>query len=231
MMCSAERGPQAEIEHLRQLRDYHAAGIVFAGSGRIRDADALELEGAVAEARERGAVVVALAQRDFPVPAIVFDNEAAAYDLTSYVRSLGHRTVVFIEGPRSLHTSAQRLAGFKRAGGTDSVPGGFAYEDGIAAAEHLLTRDNLPDAIVAANDEAAIGVLMRLREAGVRVPQDVSIAGIDDIRPARFVDLTTITAPLHAMGREAAQAILAGGARDRVVLPHRLAARGTTTRR
>jgi LacI family transcriptional regulator len=138
---------------------------------------------------------------------------------------------VFVEGPQSLHTSAQRLAGFNRAGGGDRVPGGFSYEDGVAAAERLLARGNLPDAIVAANDEAAIGVLMRLREAGVKVPEQVSVAGIDDTRPARFVGLTTITAPLHAMGREAAHAILAGGAQRRVVLPHRLAPRSTTAQR
>ena len=231
MVCSAEQGPEAEIGHLRQLREYHAAGIVFAGSGRIRDPDTPELADAVNEARERGAVVVALAQRDFEAPTIVFDNEAAMYDLTTYVRSLGHDEIVFVEGPQSLHTSAQRLAGFNRAGGGDRVPGGFAYEDGVAAAERLLARGNLPDAIVAANDEAAIGVLMRLREAGVKVPEQVSVAGIDDTRPARFVGLTTITAPLHAMGREAAHAILAGGAQRRVVLPHRLAPRSTTAQR
>ena len=228
MVCSAEQGPEAEIGHLRQLREYHAAGIVFAGSGRIRDPDTPELADAVNEARERGAVVVALAQRDFEAPSIVFDNEAAMYDLTTYVRSLGHEEIVFVEGPQSLHTSAQRRAGFERAGGGDRVPGGFSYEDGVAAAERLLARGNLPHAIVAANDEAAIGVLMRLREAGVKVPEQVSVAGIDDTRPARFVGLTTITAPLHAMGREAAHAILAGGAQRRVVLPHRLAPRATT---
>jgi len=231
MVCSAELGTEAEIGHLRQLRDYHAAGIVFAGSGRIRDPSTPALKDAVEESRQRGAVVVALAQRDFDAPAIVFDNEAAVCDVTTYVRSLGHEDLVFVEGPQGLHTSAQRLAGFNRAGGGDRVPGGFSYESGVAAAERLLARGNLPDAVVAANDEAAIGVLMRLREAGVKVPDDVSIAGIDDTRPARFVGLTTISAPLHAMGREAAHAILAGGAQRRVVLPHRLAPRGTTAQR
>ena len=86
---------------------------------------------------------------------------------------------------------------------------------------------------MAANDEAAIGVLMRLREAGVDVPEQVSVAGIDDTRPARFVGLTTITAPLHAMGREAAHAILAGGAQraGRAAAPARRARRERTTQR
>src|SRR5215210_5136751 len=68
MVCSAELGTAAELGHLRQLRDYHAAGIVFAGSGRRDDPGADELAAAVAEAGARGAVVVALAQRDFDAP-------------------------------------------------------------------------------------------------------------------------------------------------------------------
>ena len=81
----------------------------------------------------------------------MFDNEAAAYDITTYVRSLGHQDVVFVEGPLSLHTSAQRLQGFERAGGGDRVAGGFAYEDGVrrrgaaaGARERSRTRSSPP---------------------------------------------------------------------------------------
>ncbi len=231
MVCSADLGTRAELDHLRQLRDYHAAGIVFASSGRASDPRAPELAAAVADAGERGTVVVALAKRDFDAPAIVFDNEAVAHDVTVYVRSLGHDRIVFVDGPPNLHTSAQRLAGFVRAGGTDHVPGGFAYENGVIAAEELLARDELPEAVVAVNDEAAIGVLMRLREAGVDVPGQVSIAGIDDTRPARFAGLTSVSVPLHEMGRRAARAVLGDGDGGDIVLPHRLAPRGTTAQR
>jgi LacI family transcriptional regulator len=230
MVCSAEVGTEVELGHVRSLRDHRAAGIVFAASGREHDPGAPDVAEAVTDARERGSVVVALAQRDFKAPSIVFDNEAAARDVTAYVRELGHERIAFVEGPPALHTSVQRLRGFLRAGGGDRVAGGFAYEDGIAAAETLLARPHLPDAIVAVNDEVAIGVLMRLRDAGVNVPGDVSVAGIDDTRPARFVELTTVTAPLHEMGRRAAHAVLGNPAHD-VVLPHALAPRATTRRR
>jgi LacI family transcriptional regulator len=231
MVCSADLGTAAELGHLRQLRDYHAAGVVFAGSGRTDDPGNGELAAEVAGARERGAVVVALAQRDFRAPSIVFDNEAAAHDVAAYVRSLGHRRIAFVEGPPRLHTSAQRLAGFERAGGGERVAGGFSYEDGVAAAERLLARGELPDAVVAANDDAAIGVLMRMREAGVEVPAQLSVAGIDDTRPARFVGLTTVSAPLHEMGRLAARAVVDRSGDGDVVLAHRLAPRGTTAPR
>ena len=83
---------------------------------------------------------------------------------------------------------------------------------------------------MAANDEAAIGVLMRLRDAGVDVPGQVSITGIDNTRPAHFVGLTTVSVPLHEMGRRAAHAVLGNPAHD-VVLPHQLAPRATTAPR
>jgi LacI family transcriptional regulator len=223
MVCSADLGTSAELAHVRLLRDYKAAGIVFAGSGRVADPSTGELATAVAGTR-----VVALARRDFDAPSIVFDNEAAAHDVTAYVRGLGHERIVFVEGPPELHTSAQRLAGFRRAGGSEHLRGGFGYEDGLAAADSLLARDRLPDAVVAANDDAAIGVLMRLREAGIDVPGQVSVAGIDDTRPARFVGLTTVTAPLREMGRLAAETVLERRAPESVVLPHRLAPRATT---
>jgi LacI family transcriptional regulator, galactose operon repressor len=231
MVCSAEAGSDAELGHLRQLRDYHAAGIVFAASGRSTDPSALELADAVADARDRGSVIVALAVRDFDAPSIMFDNEAATHDVTAYVRSLGHERITFVDGPVGLHTSALRLKGFQRAGGTDRVPGGFSYEDGLRAADKLLARDRLPDAVVAANDEAAIGVLMRLRDRGVDVPGQVSIAGIDDIRAAHFVGLTTVSVPLHEMGKRAAHTILGGYNEEDVVLPHRVTARVTTAPR
>ena len=231
MVCSAEVGSDAELGHLRQLRDYHAAGIVFAASGRGNDPAALELADAVADARDRGSVIVALAQRDFDAPTIVFDNEAATHDLTAYVKSLGHERVTFVEGPAGLYTSALRLKGFQRAGGSDKVPGGFSYEDGVRAADALLARDRLPDAIVAANDEAAIGVLMRLRDRGVDVPGQVSVAGIDDVRTAHFVGLTTVSVPLHDMGKRAAHTVLGGYNAEDVVLAHKVVPRATTAPR
>ena len=241
MICSAERGTAAELEHLRVLRDYRAAAVLFAGSGAADDPLAGELAAAVESATAAGTTVVALAERDFAAPRISFDNRGAAYDITDYVVSLGHRSVAFVDGPPALYTSRSRAAGFEAAmldRGLDPslrVPGGFGYEDGCAAGARVLALGERPDAIVAVNDEAAIGVLMTLRQAGVDVPGDVSVAGIDDTRPARFVELTTVAVPLEELGAAAAREVLEGrrngGMVRDTVLPHRLTPRGTTARR
>jgi LacI family transcriptional regulator len=235
MVCNADRRPAAELAHLAVLRDYQAAGVVFAGSGYEDPVDSAALRAAVEDLQAGGAAVVALAARDLDCASVRVDNVAATRDATEHLLSLGHRRIAFVEGPPGLHTSAQRLQGFagavSAAGGEPIlVPGGFEYEAGDAAAETLLAGGELPDAILAANDEVAIGVLTRLRRAGVDVPGRVSLVGIDDTRPARLVDLTTISLPLHELGVRAAQAILEGGGGD-VVLGHRLVVRGTTAPR
>ena len=238
MVCNADRRPEAELEYVRALREYHAVGIVFAGSG-MQDAANEELAAQVGAARERGARVVALAHRDLDALRVGVDNAGAAYDVTDYLISLGHRRIAFVEGPPGLYTSAERLAGHRAAmsaaGLADDLRfhGGFDFEAGVDAGRRLLACRPLPDAVVAANDEAAIGVLTSLRHAEVDVPGEVSVAGIDDTRPARFVELTTVNLPLYDLGAVAARHILAapGEPAEDVVLPHRLVPRRSTARR
>jgi LacI family transcriptional regulator len=231
MVCNAERRPAAELAHLGVLRDYHAAGVIFAGSGYEHAAEEAALRAAVSELQAGGSVVVALAPRDLDCPSVLVDNRAAARDATKHLVELGHRRIAFIEGPAGLHTSAQRLEGFQAAiaaAGAEAVvlPGGFEFEAGAAAAETLLAGE-LPDAVLGVNDEVAIGLLTGLRRAGVEVPGRVSVAGIDDTRPARLVDLTSVSLPLHELGELSARMILEGAEGD-VVLPHRLVRRATT---
>ena len=233
MVCNADRRPAAELAHLGVLRDYHAAGVVFAGSGYERVAEAAALREAVAELRAAGSAVVALAPRDLDCPSVLVDNRGAARDATEHLLELGHRRIAFVEGPAGLHTSVQRSQGFEEAvaaAGAEAIrlPGGFEFEAGAAAAEALL--DDLPDAVLGVNDEVAIGLLTGLRRAGIDVPGRISVAGIDDTRPARLVDLTSVSLPLHELGEMAARVVLEGAPGD-IVLPHRLVARATTRAR
>jgi LacI family transcriptional regulator len=235
MVCNADRRPAAELAHLGVLLDYHAAGVVFAGSGYEHAEEGAALRDAVVALQAGGAAVVALAARDFDCPSVLVDNRGAAREATEHLLGLGHRRIAFVEGPAGLHTSAHRLEGFEAAmaaAGAEPVrlEGGFEYEAGAAAAATLLAAGELPDAVLAVNDEAAIGVLTGLRRAGVDVPGRVSVAGIDDTRPARLVDLTSVSLPLHELGERAARVILEG-VDGNVVLPHRLVPRGTTAAR
>jgi LacI family transcriptional regulator len=207
---------------------------VFAGSGYADGPESARLATAVEALQERGSAVVALAARDFACPSVLVDNRAAAREVTEYLLSLGHRRIAFVRGPERLHTSAQRLDGFEAAmaaAGADPVQlaGGFEHEAGDAAAERLLAGP-LPDAVLAVNDEVAIGLVTGLRSRGIEVPGRISVAGIDDTRPARLVNLTSVSLPLHELGQMAARAVLEGSDGD-LVLPHRLVPRMTTAPR
>jgi LacI family transcriptional regulator len=234
MICNSDRRPAAELAHLDVLRDYAAAGVVFAGSGYEDGPESARLAEAVEELQQRGSAVVALAARDFACPHVLVDNRAAAREATEYLLSLGHRRIAFVRGPERLHTSAQRLEGFEAAMAAAradplQLAGGFEYEVGDAAAARLVS-EGLPDAVLGVNDEVAIGLVTGLRSRGIDVPGRVSVAGIDDTRPARLVDLTSVSLPLHEMGARAARAVVDGSGED-AVLEHRLVPRKTTAPR
>lgn len=214
MICNADGKAEIELAHVQALHSFPAAGIIFAGSGRISDGEVERaLAESVARAASLGTRVVALARRNFESSRILIDNVMISHDMARYLISIGHKRIAFIEGPPDLHTSRDRLQGFERAmseaglSSTATYPGGFSLDAGASAARRLLA-DGLPDAILAANDEAAIGALMTLREAGVDVPGTVSIAGIDDTRPAGIVGLTTVRVRLGELGAAAALAIV-----------------------
>ena len=237
IVCNADRSPDAELAYVRVMRDYAAEGIVFAGGGYTIGEGADALAEMVTEAVEEGIAVLTLAPRGFTGPMIAVDNRAAAADLTTYLAGLGHRRIAFVRGPAGLSTGDLRRDGFRaamHAAGLEpelEFEGDFDHESGHAAAMRMMAA-GLPDAVVGANDESAVGVLLAFRQAGVDVPGQVSVAGIGDTRTARFVDLTTVSIPLYELGAMAARRITAGDTTTgEVILTHRLVPRGTTCRR
>jgi DNA-binding LacI/PurR family transcriptional regulator len=88
------------------------------------------------------------------------------------------------------------------------VIGDFTVRGGLAATRLLLAADPRPTAVFAASDEMAVGAVHAVREAGLRVPEDVSVIGIDDHEMAEFFELTTVAQPVHEQGQQAATLLL-----------------------
>jgi len=143
-------------------------------------------------------------------PRFEIDNHAGAFAMTEHLIAAGHARIAFIAGPPGNIEAAQRLAGYRAAlAAHDSAPeqvvqGDFSEHSGALAAGRLLAGPR-PDAIFAGNDMMAVGCLQALREAGLRVPDDVALAGFDDVPIARFLDppLTTVGVPIAELGRQA----------------------------
>jgi LacI family transcriptional regulator len=145
-------------------------------------------------------------------PRFAIDNHAGAFAMTEHLLGVDYRRIAFVSGPADNIEAAQRLAGYRDAlaahGGMPErvVEGDFSEQSGARAAGLLLAGPR-PDAIFAGNDMMAIGCLQALREAGLRVPDDIALAGFDDIPISRFLDppLTTVGVPIAELGRQAVE--------------------------
>jgi LacI family transcriptional regulator len=161
---------------------------------------------------------------------VTADNRSGSAALVTHlIRDHGRCRLFLVDGPPYLTDASERRLGLEHALRASpsgrlvgSHQGSFYVRDGAAAAERLLAlyREDLPDAVVAANDQMAIGVLRVLVEAGVRVPQDVAVVGFDDVYLARLCDppLTTVHHPGRLLGQRACARLF-----DRIAdpsLPH-----------
>ena len=151
-------------------------------------------------------------------PAIGCNNRQGAYDGASYLLSLGHRRIGFITGILTMGSSRSRLLGYRQALSDHGlaedpalvVEGDYQQPAGYAGAQALLALPEPPTAVFASNDVMAFGAMEAIREAGLRIPHDISVLGFDDIPQAAGVTpaLTTVRQPLHEMGRQAVQMLL-----------------------
>jgi LacI family repressor for deo operon, udp, cdd, tsx, nupC, and nupG len=151
--------------------------------------------------------------RDAQISSVYIDNVAAAGAAVDYLVMLGHREIAFVGGPPSSPISVDREQGYRLALQRAKIvahpaliaTGDFSIEAGERAAELLLAQGRPFSAVFCCNDEMAIGAMRALGSHGMRVPQDVSVIGFDDIRFARYTSppLTTVAQPKNALGREA----------------------------
>lgn len=179
---------------------------------------------------------------------IRIDNVGAARQVVRHLISLGHRRIAIVKGDPGNEDGEERLAGYHaelRANSIDIrdeliVAGDFTAQSGHAAGRILLDLKSRPTAIFASNDEMAIGVLRHLRERGVSVPNEISVAGFDDIQISSLIhpSLTSIHVNISELGSLAVERLLfllnSGQRRtssSRIVLPATLIVRESTTAR
>ncbi len=170
---------------------------------------------------ERGVPFVAFGRTEVPgdYPWVDVDGEAGLYALTRLCLQAGHRRIGFINAPADLMYAHHRLAGYRRALAEFGVAydpalvltGDLTEQGGYDAARRLLALQPRPTALLAANDLMALGVLTAVREAGLRVGDQVAVAGFDDIPLAAHAQppLTTVHQPIYDIGRRIAAMLIA----------------------
>ena len=155
---------------------------------------------------------------DLDIPTIGATNFAGALAATEHLTALGHERIGFVAGRPGLSCSRARLSGYRAAIESAGLafdpqlvaPGNFDYGSGFEAGTQLLRLAEPPTAVFAASDEMALGVYEAVRKQGLRVPEDLSVVGFDDLPQARWASppLTTVRQPLEEMGRFAVHSVL-----------------------
>jgi len=228
-----------EDGYATMLKRKEADGLIFLGHRLPREAAAL-----VRGMAPRCAPVVNGCEFNprLGVPSVHIDNAKAASEAMDHLFRLGHRRIGIITGPLVSPLSRDRLRGAlarakKERAERDLLVtnGDFSIESGAAEGEGLLGRRERPTAIFCFNDEMAMGVIQTAKRRGLRMPDQLSVVGFDDIRFASFMDppLTTISQPMRAIGVGTVRLLVEilngdAGVPESVTLPHTLVVRSST---
>ncbi|MFI0778341.1 LacI family DNA-binding transcriptional regulator [Streptomyces sp. NPDC021212] len=220
VICNTGGSPERELNYLTLLQRQRAAAVVLTG-GAVEHPDHAAAVAAKASRLAASGTRVVLCGRPPIEDAITltFDNRGGARRLTEHLLTLGHRRIGYVAGPAERTTTRHRLEGHREAlaaAGLDAdaerltVHGLYDRASGYDATLELLRRNADLTAVVAANDTIALGVCAALRDQGLRIPDDVSVAGFDDLpfSADAVPALTTVRLPLHDAGVRAGRLAL-----------------------
>ncbi len=238
MLCNSEHNLEKELKYITVLRAKRVDGIIVIPAGSKADH--------INKLVESGLPVITL---DRPVShlladSVLIDHFQGIFDATEYLIKLGHERIAYIDKPFDLPHKFARLKGFHKALKQHKITfyenlytkGGVCFADGARAMKTLLKAKPMPTAVLAFDDMIAMGALRAIQDHGLRVPEDVSLIGFDDMSLCSYTNprLTTIHYPKDKMAKTACKLLLerieGSGSEERhkVVLPPRLVLREST---
>lgn len=210
ILCNSDRNTSKELAYLDMLISKRVDGIVYTTMSTHLDQLHMLLDNKIP--------FVTFEREYEQVDAILLDNVEAGYTATKHLLDLGHRRIACICGPDAQTRSNARMLGYEKAlteAGIDLNPdliqaGTWTSPSGQQCTKNLFELPSPPTAIFAGNDMMAIGALTFLHEWGVRVPEDVSVVGFDNIALSAYAcpPLTTIATPIAEVGQRLCQLLL-----------------------
>ena len=234
LLANADEDAGRERSALDALRARRVDGLVVVPAPGAR----------LDEIVEAGVPVVQLdrAVRGVRADAVMVDNGAASARAVDHLLELGHRRIGLVSDSPQISSSAERIAGYRRAlrragagpdPGLESI-GGSTQADGRRSAPALLSRSDRPTAIFTANNFMTVGSLLAMRDVGLRAPEDVALVGFDDLDWTTLVEpgVTVVAQPVADLGRAAGERLLArmrgdDGPPRRIRLPTTLVVRAS----
>jgi LacI family transcriptional regulator len=232
ILCNADRRKEKEIRVINTLLEKQVDGLLFMG-GKVTDDHLKAFQSSTVPI-----VLCATSDEKRSVPSVDIDHELAAYDAVRALIERGHREIGMISGTlEDLTQNFMRFQGYRRALEEAGLEfreeyvriGNSRYESGIEVMNYFLQLPDRPTAILAANDEMAIGAIHTMQDNGLSVPGDISIIGIDNVRIASMVRprLTTVAQPMYDIGAVSMRLLTKLMKNEhveepRVILPHEL---------
>lgn len=230
ILCNADMRKEKEIRVINTLLEKQVDGLLFMG-GRVTDDHIQAFRTSTVPI-----VLCATSAQNLDVPSVDIDHVGAAYDAVQALLKQGHRKIAMISGAlEDLSFNYLRYQGYRKALEEAGIAfredyvriGNNRYEAGLEVMKYFLQLDDKPTAILAANDEMAIGAIHTVQDNGLSVPDDISIIGIDNIRMASMVRprLTTVAQPMYDIGAVAMRLLTKLMKNEpveepKVVLPH-----------
>lgn len=221
LLCATANDREREISYANLLSAGQLDGLIYLGGHSTNSA--------LAEAARSSLPIVIVDEdlKETPGGRVFVDNRRGGYLATEHLLHLGHREIALVGGNPTLYTTRERQLGYEDALLERGIEpdhrwillGEYTNAFGAQAAEVLLTQPKPPTAIFAASDILAIGILQAARRLGVRIPEDLSLVGFDDIPLAEFLQppLTTVRQPIEDLGRTAVSVLLASLRKEQTI--------------
>ncbi|WP_432747839.1 LacI family transcriptional regulator [Streptomyces sp. JH002] len=223
LICTTQGDPERELSVVRTMREQGAGAVILIG-GVVDDAAYRGQMTAIAHSLDASGSRLVLCGRpplgpDVPATVVEYDNEGGAYAVVSRLLAQGHRRILFLgAAANGSTTAAGRLAGYRRALADHAVAADealvvateFSRADAYEKLTARLRQGRDFTAVCAVTDTVAAGALAALGDRGLRVPEDVSLTGYDDVDPATDLrpQLTTVHVPYEEVGRTAVRLAL-----------------------
>ncbi|KXS50028.1 LacI family DNA-binding transcriptional regulator [Halanaerobium congolense] len=215
---NTSRSVEKELHAFNLLKANRADAIILAGGALMDKKYEQKMHSMINQLQNQNTLVLGITPHPFDIKNIILGNDRALEVITDKVIEYGHRKIAYIDGPEKLYTSYLRKKGFKKSLEKNDIAvddnlifkGDFSFNGGRKAALEIIKKINSITAVVAANDSTALGAMWELNHQAIKVPDQISVVGIDNLPEAKYSypPLTTIEIPIYQLGTNIGEYLL-----------------------
>lgn len=214
IVCQSNENFEREVVNTNALIQQRVAGIAASISQNTKNGD--HFQGVI----DHGIPLVFFDRvlKNISASKVIIDDAKSAFDAVSYLIDRGYKKIAHFAGPKVLEICKKRLNGYTEALNKARIPimkelisyGGLHEIDGYNSMDNLLKKNIIPDAIFAVNDPVVVGAFQRIKEAGLKIPEDIGLIGFSNNKITSLVDppITTVDQPSFEMGKKSAEILI-----------------------